>query len=348
MATVTKSARIGLDIAKTVFQAHGVDERERPNLRKRLKRAEVLSYFAKVPPCEIGMEACGGAHYWARELAKLGHTVKLMAPHYVKPYRTRGKNDANDAEAICEAMSRPKTRFVAVKSEEQQATLMVHRARQLVVASRTALVNQIHGYLGEYGIVAPRGPARLRSALPGILEDAENNLPDLARQTLATLLDQFRLLDEQVAGYDRHIREIARVSEAAQRLMQIEGIGPQTATALVASIGNPHVYDSARSYAASIGLTPNQHSSGDTERLGHITRRGDVYVRTLLVHGGRAYLRYVDKKTDRKSAWARALIKRRNMNIAAVAYAAKLARIAWAILAHGTEYRPAGPEVVAA
>jgi transposase len=202
--------------------------------------------------------------------------------------------------------------------------------------------------LAEYGIVVPKGIERLRNALPGILEDAENGLPEIARQVLVGLLEQFRLFDTQVAGYDRQIRAIAQASEPARRLMKIEGIGPQSATALVASIGDPHVYDSARSYAASIGLTPQQHSSGDTERLGHITRRGDNSVRSLLVHGARSHLQCVDKKNDRKSAWARGLIKRRHVNIATVALAAKNARVAWAILAHGTEYRPAGPEVLAA
>jgi transposase len=340
--------RAGLDISKQVFQVHGVDEHDKPRLHKQLPRAKVLEFFAQLPACLIGIEACGGAHYWARELTKLGHTVKLMAMHYVMPYRTRGKNDANDAEAICEAVGRPKTRFVATKSEEQQSTLFVHRARSLVVANRTAQVNQIRGLLGEFGLVVHKGIARLRRELPGILEDAENGLPLLARQGLAGLLEQLRIFDEQVAGYDRQIRQIAEASEPARRLMKLEAIGPQTATALVASIGDPHVYDNGRSFAASIGLTPRQRSSGSRERLGPITRRGDSYLRTLLVHGARSHLRVVDKKTDGKSAWARRLKVRRHVNIAAVALAAKHARIAWAILAHGTEYRPAGPEAIAA
>jgi transposase len=340
--------RVGLDIAKQVFQAHGVDEHEKPKVRKQLQRSKVLPFFAQLPPCEVGIEACGGAHYWARALTKLGHTVKLIAAHYVTPYRTRGKNDANDAEAICEAMSRPKTRFVAAKSEEQQSILMLHRARALVVTNRTAQMNQIRGLLGEFGIVVPKGPTKLRRELPGILEAGENGLPALARQVLASLLEQFRSFDAQMAGYDRQIREIAQASEPARRLMAVESIGPQTATALVASIGNPQVYDSGRNYAASIGLTPKQHSSGGKERLGHITHHGDSYVRTLLVHGARSYLRTVDKKTDRKSAWARSLKTRRHVNVAAVALAAKHARVAWAILAHGTDYMPAGPAVVAA
>jgi len=225
---------------------------------------------------------------------------------------------------------------------------MVHRARTLVVASRTAQVNQIRGLLGEFGLVVPKGVARLRRELPGILEDAENGLPALAREILARLLDQFHDFDTRITAYDRQIRALAEASEPARRLMQIEAIGPQTATAIVASMGDPHVYKNGRGYAASLGITPRQHSSGGKDRLGQITRRGDRYLRTLLVHGARAYLRVVDKKTDAKSDWAKRLKERRHVNVAAVALAAKHARIAWAILAHGTHYRPAAPEAVAA
>ncbi len=343
-----KITRVGLDIAKQVFQVHGVDSRSVPSVRRQLARAKVLEFFAKLPPCLIGIEACGGAHYWARELTKLGHTVKLMSAQFVTPYRKRGKNDANDAEAICEAVGRENMHFVAVKSEEQQAVLMVYRARTLVVANRTAQVNQIRGLLGEFGLVVPKGVARLRRELPRILEDAENGLPALAREVLAGLLDQFHDFDRRITAYDRQIRALAEASEPARRLMQIEAIGPQTATALVASMGDPHVFKSGRGYAASLGIIPRQHSSGGKTRLGAITRRGDSYLRTLLVHGARAYLRVVDRKSDAKSAWARRLRERRHVNVAAVALAAKNARIAWAILAHGTEYRPSGPEVVAA
>jgi transposase len=339
-----KITRVGLDIAKQVFQVHGVDERGVVKGRKTLARAKVREYFAQLPACLIGIEACGSAHYWARELAKLGHTVKLMAPQFVIPYRKRGKNDANDAEAICEAVGRPNMHFVAVKSEEQQAVLMVHRARALVVANRTALTNQIRGVLGEFGLVVTKGVARLRGQLPRILENAENGLPALAREVLAGLLEQFRELDQHIRQYDLKIRELAQQSEPARRLMQVEAIGPQTATALVASMGDPHVFTSARNYAASLGLTPRQDSSGGTTRLGPITKQGDRYLRTLLVHGARAYLRVVDKKTDGKSAWARRVKERRHVNIAAVALAAKHARIAWAMLAKGSEYRPAQPE----
>jgi transposase len=343
-----KITRVGLDIAKQVFQVHGVDEHGKARLHRKLTRAKVLEFFAQFPPCLVGIEACGSSHYWGRELTKLGHTVKLMAAQFVIPYRKRGKNDANDAEAICEAVGRPNMHFVAIKSEEQQSVLMVHRARSLVVANRTAQVNQIRGLLAEFGLVVPKGVARLRRELPGILEDAENGLPALAREVLAGLLDQFHDFDTRITAYDRHIRALAAASEPARRLMQVEAIGPQTATALVASMGDPHVFNSGRSYAASIGITPQQRSSGGKERLGRITRQGDGYLRTLLVHGARAALRVIDRKTDAKSAWARRLRDRRHVNVAAVALAAKHARIAWAILAHGTDYRPAGPEVIAA
>ena len=343
-----KITRVGLDIAKQVFQVHGVDEHGKVRARKQLARAKMLEFFAQLPPCLIGIEACSSAHYWGRELTQLGHTVKLMATQFVIPYRKRGKNDANDAEAICEAVGRPNMHFVAIKSEEQQSVLMVHRARTLVVANRTAQVNQIRGFLGEFELVVTKGVARLRRELPGILEDAENGLPVLAREVLAGLLEQFHELDVRVAAYDRQIRALAAASEPARRLMQIEAIGPQTATALMASMGDPHVFKSGRGYAASLGITPRQYSSGGKDRLGQITRRGDGYLRTLLVHGARAYLRVVDKKTDAKAAWARRLKERRHVNVAAIALAAKHARIAWAILARGTEYRPAVPEVVAA
>jgi transposase len=274
--------------------------------------------------------------------------VKLMATQYVAAYRKRGKNDANDAEAICEAVGRPNMRFVAIKSEEQQAVLMVHRARTLTMANRTAQVNQIRGLLGEFGLVVPKGVGRLRRELPGILEDAENGLPVLAREVLSGLLEQLREADRRISAYDRQIRALAEASEPARRLMQVEAIGPQTATALVATIADPHIFKNGRGFAAWLGITPRQHSSGGKERLGAITRQGDRYLRTLLVHGARSYLRVVDKKTDAKSDWVRRLKQRRHVNVAAVALAAKHARIAWAMLAHGTDYRPAAPQTAVA
>ena len=343
-----KFTRCGLDIAKQAFQVHGVNDRGVVQERKQLTRSRVLEYFAKLSPCLIGMEACAGAHYWARELSKLGHEVKLMAGQFVVPYRKSGKNDASDAEAICEAVGRPNMRFVAVKTEEQQAVLMVHRARTLVVINRTALGNQIRGLLGEFGLVVPQGVGRLRGQLPKILEDAENGLPALAREVLSDLLAQLRELSERLQYYDHKLSELAASSEPAQRLMQLEGIGPQTATALVASMGNPHVFKSARNFAASLGLTPRQYSSGGTTRLGSITKHGDRYVRMLLVHGARAYLRVLDKKRDGKAAWAQSLRQRRHANVVAVALAAKHARIAWAMLAKGTAYRSMQPQETAA
>jgi transposase len=335
-----KFTRCGLDIAKHVFQVHGVNEHGAVQGRKSLPRAKVMDFFAQLPPCLIGIEACAGSHYWARELSRLGHTVKLMAAQFVIPYRRRGKNDANDAEAICEAVGRPNMHFVAVKTQEQQSVLMVHRARSLLVAQRTALANQIRGLLGEFGIVVPQGIARLHSQLPQILEDAENGLSGLAREVLSGLLSHFRQLCEHIEDCERTLRTVAQHSEPARRLMQIDGVGVLGATAMVAGMGSPHVFKSGRSYAASLGLTPRQNSSGGTTRLGPITKRGDRYVRALLVHGARAYLRWAQKSTDAKGAWVRRLKQRRHANVAAVALAAKHARIAWAMLAHGTDYQP--------
>ena len=343
-----KITRVGFDIAKQVLQVHGVDEHGVARLRKTLTRAKVVDFFAQLLPCVVGMEACGGAHYWGREITKLGHTVKLMAAQFVIPYRKRGKNDANDAEAICEAVGRPNMHFVAVKTEEQQSVLMVHRARSLVMANRTAQVNQIRRLLGEFGLIVPQGVAHLRKQLPQILEDAENGLPALAREVLAGLLEQFHELDRDIVQYDCKIRELAKQSEPARRLLQVESIVPMTATAIVASMGDPHVFKSGRNYAASLGLAPRQHSSGGKTCLGPITKQGDRYVRTLLIHGARAFLRMVDKKTDAKSDWARRLKERRHANVAAVALAAKHARIAWAMLAKGTEYRTVNVEEAAA
>jgi transposase len=330
--------RVGLDIAKRVFQLHAVDERGVVRTRKTLKRAQVKEYFAQLPPCLIGIEACAGSHYWGRELGKLGHTVKLMAAQFVTAYRKSGKNDANDAEAICEAVGRPAMRFVSVKSEEQQSVLMLHRARTLMVANRTAQVNQIRGLLGEFGIVVPQGITRLRSQLPQILENAEKGIPDLARQALADLLEQLRYFDEQVQDYDKQIAQLAEHSEPAKRLMAIDGIGPLTATALVATVGDARVFANGRQFAAWLGLTQRQNSSGGKTRLGQITKRGDRYLRGLLVHGARATMRFLGRREDPKSEWVKRLRARRHANVVSVALAAKHARIIWAMLARGTGY----------
>jgi transposase len=334
-----KVKRIGIDLAKQMFQVHGVDHHGKVVIRKQLTRGKIRAFIAQLSPCLIGMEACASAHYWAREFSQFGHTVRLMAPQFVRPYRKNPKNDGNDAEAICEAVSRPNMRFVPVKSVAQQAILMAHRARELLVGDRTALANQIRGLLTEYGIVVPQGIARLRRALPLVLEDAENGLPGLAREVIVALQERLQDLDQRLATYDRRIAQLASQSTIAQRLMQLEGVGAVTATAMVATIGNGKAFKNGRQFAAWLGLVPRQYSSGGKQRLGHISKRGDVYLRTLLIHGARSVLRLTGQRTDAKSRWAERLKQRRGNNIAAVALAAKHARMIWAMLARDQEYR---------
>lgn len=334
--------RIGIDLAKQVFQLHGVDSQEKVALRKQLRRAQVLKYFAQLPPCLIGMEACGGAHYWARELQKRGHTVKLMAPQFVKPYVKSNKNDANDAEAICEAVARPTMRFVTIKTIAQQDIQALHRVRSEQVKQRTAKVNQIRGLLAEYGLVIGRRVEVLRHALPQLLEDAENGLSADFRVLLEGLRQDLVTLDERIKDLDKTIKTLANHTPAAQRLQQIPGIGPMIATALICAIGDGKQFKRGRDMAAWLGLTPGQHSSGGKDRLLGISKRGDAYLRTLLIHGARAVLRVADKKDDPRSRWLQNLCSRRNQNIAAVALANKNARIAWALLSKGTDYLPEG------
>lgn len=331
-------ARIGFDIAKSSFQIHGVDAHGKVVVRKQLSRSKVLLYFAQLPPCLVGLEACGGAHYWARELQKLGHDVRLMAAAMIQPYRTGQKNDQNDAEAICEAVSRPRTRFVPVKSEAQQAELAVHRARELLVTERTALANQIRGLLMEYGVVIAQGIQRLRRELPGLLAAMET-LPSLVRDVVEELRERLLELDRRIADYDHRIEQLATQNEATRRLMQVEGVGPITATAIVATIGNGQAFQHGRQFAAWLGLVPKQHSTGGKIVLGGITKHGNVYLRTLLIHGARAVLQFSANRTDQKSRWVEAVRQRRGSNIAAVALAAKHARILWALLARGQEYQ---------
>jgi transposase len=337
-----KVTTVGLDLAKSVFTVHGVDEHGNTVLRKTVRRAKVLELFAQLPACVVGMEACAGAQHWARKLRQLGHDPRIMAAEFVAPYRQGGKNDANDAAAICEAVSRPKMRFVALKSVEQQAVLAVHRLRQGLVEERTALANRLRGLLTEYGLVVGIGLDRLRRALPEMLEDGANGLPGIAREVFADGAQQLRELDARIAAYDRRITALARASEAVQRLMKIEGVGPVTATAMVASVGDAKVFKNGRQFAAWLGLTPRQHSTGGKQRLGAMTKHGDVYLRTLLIHGARAVLRVSANRSDAKSRWAQSLRRRRPDNVAAVALAAKHARISWALLARAQEYQPAG------
>ena len=334
--------RIGIDLAKQVFQLHGVDSQEKAVLRKQLRRVQMLDYFQKLPPCLIGMEACSSAHYWGRELQKLGHTVKLMAPQFVKPYVKSNKNDANDAEAICEAVARPTMRFVAIKTIAQQDIQALHRIRSELVQQRTAKVNQIRGLLAEYGLVVGQRVDTLRNALPLLLEDAENGLTIDFRALLEGLQQDLTTLNERVGDLDKKIKTLASSNAEAKRLQQIPGIGPITATALICAIGDGKQFKRGRDMAAWLGLTPRQHSSGGKDRLLGISKRGDAYLRTLLIHGARAVLKVVGNKDDSRSRWLQNLCSRRNKNIAAVALANKNARIVWALLTQKTDFLPEG------
>lgn len=336
-----KVTTVGIDLAKSVFSVHGVGIDGKVALRRSVGRADLLPMFAQMPPCLIGMEACSGAHHFARQLRALGHDARIMAPRFVIPYRKSGKNDGNDAEAICEAVSRPNMRFVAVKSVEQQAVLVLHRVRKEVSDQRTALINQVRGMLCEFGIVMPQGRYSFRNKLPAILEDESNGIPTLARRLFREVQANIHALDERILGYDREIEALARQSEPARRLMEMPGIGSITATAIVASVADMKVFKSGREFAAWLGLVPRQYTTGGKVRLGRITKQGDVYLRTLLIHGTRAVLAMLGNKEDRESRWVRALIERRGYRKAAVALAAKHARMIWAMLARGQQYRRA-------
>jgi len=333
-----KVMAIGVDLAKNLIQLHGVDAQGKVALKKQLKRNQVLSFFANLSPCVIGMEACAGAHHWARKLESFGHRVKLMAPQFVKPYVKTNKNDAADAEAICEAVTRPSMRFVPTKNIEQQAVLALHRARQGFVKARTAQANQIRGLLAEYGIVIPQGLSHISKRVPMVVEDGESELPGVFRQLLQRLVEHLKEIDRQVLELEARIQLWHRQNEASRKLAQIPGIGPITASALVASIGDAKSFANGRQLAAWLGLVPRQHSSGGKQVLLGISKRGDVYLRTLLILGARAVLRILEQRTDCTQAWLKRLLARRNSNVAAVALANKNARIVWALLAHGREY----------
>lgn len=333
--------RIGIDLAKQVFQLHGVDRFEKVVLRKQLRRAQMHDFFKNLPPCLIGMEACGSSHYWARELRKYGHQVKLIAAQFVKPYVKSGKNDANDAEAICEAVGRPSMRFVSIKEVDQQVVQAEHRIRSRLIRARTALCNEIRGLLGEFGIVIALGVSQVRQALPMLLENFDGKLNARFLQLLRELAEELREVDDRVKAHDQRIAAAVKSDERIQRLMAIEGFGPISASALVAAVGDATQFSSGRDMAAWLGLVPRQNSSGGKERLGHISKRGDTYLRTLLIHGARAALNTCTNKLDRRSRWAQGLMLRRNRNIATVALANKNARIAWSILSKQEVYRGA-------
>lgn len=334
-----KITTIGIDLAKAVFQMHGVDERGKTVLRKQLKRKDMLSFFANLPICLIGMEACGSAHFWARELVKFGHTVRLMAPQFVKPYVKTNKSDRNDAEAICEAVARPNMRFVPVKTDEQQAVLALHRARQGFVKARTAQGNQIRGLLAEFGIVIPKGIGHVAKSLPEILEDGENGLPGMMRELLLRLGENLKQTNKQAGELEQKIKLWHRGNEQSCKLEAIAGIGPMTASAFVATVGDAKSFKNARQVPAWLGMVPRHDGTGGNVRMGKISKRGDVYLRTLLIHGARATIRHVERKTGPVDGWLKNLLARRHKNIATVALAAKNARIAWALLAHERGYQ---------
>lgn len=334
---MTELSMIGFDLAKSVFQVHGVDGCGLVAVRRQLRRGEVIKFFSKLAPCLIGMEACASAHYWARELVKLGHEVRLIPPAYVKPYVKRGrKNDATDAEAICEAMQRPHIQVVPVKTEEQQAALSLHRVRSLLMTQRTMLGNALRAHFGEFGITVPQGDAGLGKLVVQSLDAEDRSLPQAARDALAMLAAQWRETDVKIAALDRKILVGHRADAASVRVATIPGIGPLTASALVAAIGDPARFKTGRHFAAWLGLVPKQNSSGGKDRLGGITKMGDRYLRSLLVVGATAVLRHRQKEKD---TWLAKLRARKSARQVTVALANKMARIAWALLAKGGVYR---------
>ena len=329
---------IGMDIAKSVFQVHGINAQGAAVIRQRLTRARVLGFFAKLAPCLVGIEACGSAHYWGRELSRLGHEVRLIAPSYVKPYLKRQKNDAADAEAICEAVTRPNMRFVPVKSCEQQSIMVLHRTRSILVRQRTQLSNAIRGHMSEFGLTAAVGRNGLQALIKVIADSGDARVPDEARACLLMLVEQLGPINAQILESDRRIIASARSTEVGQRLMGIPGVGPVLASALVATIGDPKSFASGRNLAAWIGLVPRQNSSGGKERLGSITKQGDRYLRQLLVVGAVAVIRYAVRNGARRP-WLVQLLARRTPKVAAVALANKNARMVWAIMTSGERYR---------
>ena len=330
---------IGLDLAKNVFQVHGVDGSGDTVMRRQLRRSQLLPFFKKQRPCLVGMEACATSHHWARQLIELGHVVKLMPARYVKPYVKRNKNDTADAEAICEAVTRPTMRFVAVKSAQQQSVLMLHRTRELLVRQRTMLVNAIRSHMAEFGIVAPVGVPRVKELFAVIADADDDRLPAIARACLEGLAKQFLSLHEEIATAERRIHAWHRSNEASRRLETIPGIGPITATALAATITDPSVFTSGRELAAWIGLVPRQSSTGGKERLGRISKQGDQYLRWLLVAGAMSVIRHAKRRGTTSLPWLANLITSKPTKVAAVALANKIARIAWAVLRQGGTYQ---------
>jgi transposase len=330
---------IGLDIAKSVFQVHGVDAAGQVVIRRQLKRRYVLPFFQKLSPCLVGIEACASSHHWSREIKALGHTVRLMPPAYVKPYVKRQKNDAADAEAICEAVTRANMRFVPTKTPEQQGGLVLHRARHLFIRQQTAVINAIRAHLGEFGIVAPVGRNGVEDLLDVVADPSDKRVPEIVRTCLAALGAQLRRLKEQILEFDRMIRAWHRSNEMSLRLDDCPGIGPVLATALAATVADPKAFRSGRNFSAWIGIVPKQHSSGGKNRLGGISKQGDRYLRGLFVAGALAVIRYAKIHGTKHRPWLRALLARRPTKVAAIALANKIARMAWAMMAKGERYK---------
>jgi len=329
---------IGLDLAKHWFQVHGVDASGAVAIRKKLRRSEVLGFFQSLPPCLVGMEACATAHYWARELTKLGHTVKIMPPAYVKAYVKRNKNDAADAEAICEAVGRPSMRFVPVKDTEQQSVLLLHRARNLLVRQRTMLVNALRAHMAEFGMIAPQG-LRHVELLTRIVAHEQERLPELARQILQLIVDQLHETMARVRAIELRLTQWHRQSQVSRLLATVPGVGIMGASAIAATVADPSLFRSGREFAAWLGMTPRQNSSGGKERLGRTSKRGDKYIRSLLIAGAVAVLRHARNRPTRDGVWVRALLDRKPTKVAAVALANKTARIIWAVMMRGDGYR---------
>ena len=330
---------IGLDIAKSVFQVHGVDGEGNVLIRRQLKRRYVLAFFQKLPSCLVGIEACATSHHWSRELKALGHNVRLMPPAYVKPYVKRQKNDAADAEAICEAVTRANMRFVETKTPEQQSCLMLHRTRQLFIRQQTSVINAIRAHMAEFGIVAPVGRQGVEPLLEVVADGGDKRVPEVARACVAALGAQLRVLKAQILEFDRRILAWHRSSQASRRFDAIPGIGPALATALVASVPDPKAFRSGRNFSAWIGLVPKQHSSGGKDRLGSISKQGDRYLRSLFTAGALAVIRYAKIHGTKHRPWLTALLARRPTKVAAIALANKIARMAWAMMARGERYK---------
>lgn len=329
---------LGIDLAKSIFQIHGTDIQGKCLLRKRLSRAKLPEFIAQLKPCLIGIEASGSAHFWAREFKKLGHEVKIMSPQFVKPYVRSNKNDRNDAQAIAEAVTRPFMKFVPIKKIEQHDILMLHRARELLVKQKTALANQLRGLLAEYGIIIEKGISHI-AEIPSILERYSERLTPLSQATFSRLYEHFKKINDELKHYDAQIERIAKEDVRCQELLNIEGVGVLAATAMVAAIGDAKEFKRGREVSAWLGLVPRHYASANKLRLCGISKRGDRYLRTLLIHGARSVVNVCDKKSDRKSIWLADKKQRCGYNIAAVAMANKTARIIWAVLAHGECYR---------